>query len=73
MLATTGTPAIHNRLRVVEHFVHPLVTSDRPQMIALADRIVAMDDFRIKGEIVNRRQYGPKSEAIRAHIHHEAA
>ena len=44
-----------------------------PEMITLADRIVVMDDFRNKGEIVNRRQCGPMSEAIMAHIHHEAA
>jgi ribose transport system ATP-binding protein len=50
-----------------------LITSDMPEMITLADRIVVMDDFRIKGELVNNRAYGPMSEAIMAFIHHAAA
>ena len=28
-----------------------LITSDMPEMITLADRIVVMDDYRIKGEL----------------------
>ena len=46
-----------------------LITSDMPEMITLADRIVVMDDYRIKGEIVNDRDYGPMSEKIMRLIH----
>lgn len=41
-----------------------LITSDMPEMIALADRIVVMSDNRIKGELVNTRQYAEISEQI---------
>jgi ribose transport system ATP-binding protein len=50
-----------------------LITSDMPEMITLADRIVVMDGYRITGELANTRDYGPMSEAIMAFIHGEAA
>jgi ribose transport system ATP-binding protein len=50
-----------------------LISSDMPEMIALADRIVVMDGYRIKGEIANSRVYGPMSEAIMACIHLDVA
>jgi len=46
-----------------------LITSDMPEMITVADRIVVMDDYRIKGEIVNSRDYTTVSEAIMGLIH----
>jgi ribose transport system ATP-binding protein len=50
-----------------------LITSDMPEMIALADRIVVMDGYRVTGEIANTRVYKPMSEAIMACIHRTAA
>jgi len=41
-----------------------LITSDMPEMIALADRIVVMNDYRAKGEIANSRDYTEVSERI---------
>ena len=38
-------------------------------MIALADRILVMDAYRLTGEIENTRAYDPMSEAIMACIH----
>jgi len=46
-----------------------LITSDMPEIVALADRIVVMDDYRVKGDIVNDRVYGPMSERIMHLIH----
>ena len=46
-----------------------LITSDMPEIITLADRIVVMDDYRVKGDIVNDRVYGPMSEKIMHLIH----
>jgi len=46
-----------------------LITSDMPEMITLADRIVVMDGFRMKGETPNDRNYDRMSEAIMSHIH----
>lgn len=46
-----------------------LITSDLPEMITVADRIVAMDHYRIKGEVKNTRDYSAMSEAIMGHIH----
>ena len=48
-----------------------LITSDMPEMVTLADRIVVMDRYRIKGEITNDRDYPRMSEAI-MHLIHEA-
>ena len=41
-----------------------LITSDMPEMIALADRIVVMNDYRLMGEITNTRVYKDMSEQI---------
>ena len=46
-----------------------LITSDMPEMITLADRIVVMNDYRIRGEIVNSRDYEAMSESIMGLIH----
>jgi ribose transport system ATP-binding protein len=46
-----------------------VITSDMPEMITLADRIVVMNDYRIEGEIVNTRDYPQMSEAIMHLIH----
>jgi len=46
-----------------------LITSDLPEMVALADRILAMDQYRVKGEIVNNRNYPEVSEKIMGFIH----
>jgi ribose transport system ATP-binding protein len=46
-----------------------LISSDMPEMITLADRIVVMNDYRIQGEIVNSRDYDTMSEGIMHLIH----
>ncbi len=46
-----------------------LISSDMPEMITLADRILVMKDFAIAGEIENVRRYEPMSRAIMALIH----
>jgi ribose transport system ATP-binding protein len=46
-----------------------LITSDMPEMITLADRIVVMNDYRIEGEIANTRDYAAMSHAIMNLIH----
>ncbi len=46
-----------------------LITSDMPEMITLADRIVIMNDYRIVGELDNSRDYVPMSEGIMNLIH----
>jgi len=50
-----------------------LITSDMPEMITLADRIVVMDAYRIKGSIANDRNYAHMSEAIMGFIHQSEA
>ena len=40
-----------------------------PEMIALADRILVMGGYRIRGAITNNRAYDPMSEAIMELIH----
>ncbi len=50
-----------------------LISSDMPEMITLADRILVMKDFAIAGEIPNVRRYEPMSRAIMALIHGESA
>jgi ribose transport system ATP-binding protein len=63
---------IHDLLRQLadEGTAILLITSDMPEIVALADRIVVMDDYRIKGDIANDRRYGPMSERI-MHLIHE--
>ena len=46
-----------------------LISSDMPEMIALADRIVVMDDYRINGEVVNTGNYPEISRRIMDLIH----
>ncbi|MEZ5905625.1 MAG: ATP-binding cassette domain-containing protein [Geminicoccaceae bacterium] len=46
-----------------------LISSDMPEMVALADRILVMGGFRILGEVGNDHDYGRMSTAIMNHIH----
>jgi ribose transport system ATP-binding protein len=48
-----------------------LITSDMPEMITLADRIAVLDEYRLKGEFLNDRQYDRMSAEIMRLIHHE--
>jgi len=48
-----------------------VITSDMPEMVALADRIIVMDGYRIQGEIENDGAYDNMSEAIMNLIHRE--
>ena len=41
-----------------------LITSDMPEMIALADRIIVLNDYQVRGEISNTREYDTMSERI---------
>ncbi len=50
-----------------------LITSDMPEMITLADRIVVMNGFAVTGELPNSREYGQMSAAIMDLIHRAAA
>lgn len=46
-----------------------LISSDMPEMVRLADRILVMSDGRLKGEIANDHDYGRASEQIMGLIH----
>jgi ribose transport system ATP-binding protein len=46
-----------------------LITSDMPEIITLADRIIVMDDFAIKGDLPNNRNYEEMSTGIMNLIH----
>ncbi len=46
-----------------------LITSDMPEMVTVADRILVMDEFELRGEILNDRDYDSVSEHIMHHIH----
>ena len=46
-----------------------LISSDMPEMIHLADRILVMKDRRIVGEVANSHRYDETSEAIMRLIH----
>ena len=46
-----------------------LISSDMPEMVALADRIAVMRAGRLAGEVANSRDYGPVSHAIMDLIH----
>jgi ribose transport system ATP-binding protein len=48
-----------------------LITSDMPEMITLADRIAVIDEYRLKGEFANDRDYNRMSAEIMRLIHHE--
>lgn len=66
---------IHELLRLLadEGTAILLITSDMPEMITLADRIVVMDNYRIKGEIINDRNYNAMGEQIMNLIHDRRA
>jgi len=46
-----------------------LISSDMPEMVALADRILVMGGFRVLGEVANDHDYTRTSAAIMALIH----
>lgn len=46
-----------------------LITSDMPEMIDIADRILVLDNYEIKGEVANNRNYDVVSKAIMGFIH----
>ena len=46
-----------------------LITSDLPEMISLADRILVMDEFALKGEVENTRNYKEMSQSVMEKIH----
>lgn len=46
-----------------------LITSDMPEMVTVADRILIMDEFQLCGEVINDRDYDTVSEQIMYHIH----
>lgn len=46
-----------------------LISSDLAEMITLADRIVVMDEFIVRGEVPNDHQYDRVSAAVMSHIH----
>ena len=50
-----------------------LITSDMPEMVDVADRILVMDGYRIKGEVENDRNYDAVSKAIMGFIHGQVA
>ncbi len=50
-----------------------LITSDMPEMVDVADRILVMDGYRIKGEVENDRNYDAVSKAIMGFIHGQQA
>lgn len=50
-----------------------LITSDMPEMVDVADRILVMDGYRIKGCVENDRNYDTVSRAIMGFIHGQAA
>ncbi|MDA8252123.1 MAG: sugar ABC transporter ATP-binding protein [Rhodospirillales bacterium] len=46
-----------------------VISSDMPELIALADRIVVMHAYRVAGELANSRDYAAMSRAIMGLIH----
>ena len=62
---------IHELIRTVsdEGTSVLLITSDMPEMITVADRILVMDKFELRGEIDNNRDYAIMSQEIMGHIH----
>jgi ribose transport system ATP-binding protein len=46
-----------------------LITSDMPEMVTVADRILVMDEFTLRGEVANTRDYAAVSEGIMHRIH----
>lgn len=62
---------IHELLRQIsdEGTAILLISSDMPEMITLADRIAVMDGYKIKGTMVNDRDYERMSREIMGLIH----
>jgi ribose transport system ATP-binding protein len=50
-----------------------LITSDMPEMVDVADRIIVMAGFKIKGEVENDRNYERVSRIIMGFIHDRVA
>ena len=50
-----------------------LISSDLPEMITLADRIVVMRDYEVRGELVNDHRYDEMSQAVIRLIHGDSA
>jgi ribose transport system ATP-binding protein len=48
-----------------------LITSDLPEMITLADRVVVMRDHRVRGEVANDHDYETMSQRVIRLIHAE--
>ena len=48
-----------------------LITSDLPEMITLADRVVVMRDHRVRGEVANDHDYERMSQRVIRLIHAE--
>ncbi len=48
-----------------------LITSDLPEMITLADRVVVMRDHRVRGEVTNTHDYDTMSQQVIRLIHAE--
>ncbi|QNE19715.1 sugar ABC transporter ATP-binding protein [Kribbella qitaiheensis] len=48
-----------------------LITSDLPEMITLADRVVVMRDHRVQGEVANDHDYDTMSQQVIRLIHAE--
>jgi len=46
-----------------------LISSDMPEMVTLADRVLVMHGFRIVGEVANDHRYETMSKAIMGRIH----
>jgi ribose transport system ATP-binding protein len=50
-----------------------LITSDLPEMVTLADRVVVMHDFRVVGSAANSHDYAKTSQAVIGLIHGTAS
>ncbi|MFF8817472.1 sugar ABC transporter ATP-binding protein [Leucobacter sp. NPDC015123] len=46
-----------------------VISSDLAEIVTLADRIVVMDEFIVRGEVTNDHDYDTMSAAVMAHIH----
>lgn len=49
-----------------------MISNDMPELIALADRVAVMDDYRIMGEITNTGNYDQIAPEIMSLIHDSA-
>jgi ribose transport system ATP-binding protein len=50
-----------------------VISSDMPELVALADRVVVMHGYRVAGELANSRDYAQMSRAIMGLIHVDPA